>query len=45
MQVERLGGRRKESYPWITKGPDDLDAPVRRSLIGDHDLDVLIRLS
>jgi hypothetical protein len=45
MQVERFGGLWEESYPWISKGSDDLDASVCRGLIGDHGLDALIRLS
>jgi len=44
MEVQWLGMRWEKSDPCVTKRSDDLDASVRRGLIGNHDLDVLVRL-
>jgi hypothetical protein len=45
MQIELLRGSRKEPHPLISEGLNDFDASVGRSLIGDHNLDVLVGLA
>jgi hypothetical protein len=45
VQVEPLGRVREETHPWISEGLDNLDAPVGRGLIGNHNLDVPARLT
>jgi len=37
-KIKRFGGFWEEANPRIGEGPDNLDTPVCRILIGDHDL-------